>query len=436
MASTYLTRTNASATNNTKYTYSAWIKRASLGTNQALLYNWYDGSNHGYIHFSTGDEISIYDQLSGTDNINIKTVRKFRDVSAWYHIVVAVDTTEATQTDRVKIYINGTVDTNLSRYSQPSSSVSLGMKTNSLTNYFSIGMFVNNSSNHFNGCMSHVHYCDGYAYQASDFGETDANGVWKIKTSPSVTYGTNGFFILKDGNSVTDQSGNGNNWSVGGGTLTNTEDSPSNVFCTLNPLISIGNDAGNQQVLSNGNLHVTGNQPSWCHSRGTFGASSGKWYWEVKVNGSTMGYLNIGVSNAGTNMYGGTVQSLSGNTSIYGDGQYNINGTITGAQSPTFSAGDICGVALNMDSNTVSFYKNGTILSWGTNLSISGGTDDVWLPASAVYNTSQSLDFNFGNGYFGTTAVSSAGTNASGIGIFEYDVPTGYTALSTKGLNL
>ena len=89
-----------------------------------------------------------------------------------------------------------------------------------------------------------------------------------------------------------------------------------------------------------------------------------------------------------------------------------------------------------MDNNTVSFYKNGTILSWGTHLAISGGTDDVWLPASAVYSKSESLDFNFGNGYFGTTAVSSAGTNASGNGIFEYDVPTGYTALSTKGLNL
>jgi Neuraminidase (sialidase) len=84
--------------------------------------------------------------------------------------------------------------------------------------------------------MSHIHFIDGTAYDATAFGEYDANGVWKIKTDPSVTYGTNGFFILKDGNSVTDQSGNGNNFTVAGGTLTNTEDNPSNVFATLNPL--------------------------------------------------------------------------------------------------------------------------------------------------------------------------------------------------------
>jgi hypothetical protein len=100
--------------------------------------------------------------------------------------------------------------------------------------------------------MSHIHFIDGTAYDATAFGEYDANGVWKIKTSPSVTYGTNGFFILKNGNSVTDQSGNSNNFTVAGGTLTNTEDNPSNVFATLNPLIQL-TDA----TLSNGNNSCT-----------------------------------------------------------------------------------------------------------------------------------------------------------------------------------
>jgi hypothetical protein len=93
---------------------------------------------------------------------------------------------------------------------------------------------------YFDGSMSHIHFIDGTAYDATAFGEYDANGVWKIKTSPSVTYGTNGFFILKDGNSVTDQSPNSNNFTVAGGTLTNTEDNPSNVFATMNPLV-VGN---------------------------------------------------------------------------------------------------------------------------------------------------------------------------------------------------
>ena len=106
---------------------------------------------------------------------------------------------------------------------------------------FTIGaQTYNGGSNYnrfFNGSMSHINFIDGTAYDASYFGETDATtGEWKIKTSPSVTYGTNGFFILKDGNSGTDQSGNSNNFTVGGGTLTKTEDNPSNVFATINPL--------------------------------------------------------------------------------------------------------------------------------------------------------------------------------------------------------
>ena len=98
------------------------------------------------------------------------------------------------------------------------------------------GRNLGGNGNYFDGSISHFHFIDGTAYDATAFGEYDANGVWKIKTSPSVTYGTNGFFILKDGNSVTDQSGNSNNFTVGGGTLTKTEDSPSNVFATMNPL--------------------------------------------------------------------------------------------------------------------------------------------------------------------------------------------------------
>ena len=133
-----LVRTNASATNNTKYTYSVWVKRATLGTNQSILYNWYDGSNHAYIFFATDDKLALYDQLGGTDNINMKTSAVFRDVSAWYNIVVKVDTTESTQADRVRVFINGVEDSIGTRSSQPGSSASLGMKTNSLTNYMAI----------------------------------------------------------------------------------------------------------------------------------------------------------------------------------------------------------------------------------------------------------------------------------------------------------
>jgi hypothetical protein len=144
--------------------------------------------------------------------------------------------------------------------------------------------------------------------------------------------------------------------------------------------------------------------------------------------------MNIGVSNTGTNLTFGTAQSQAGNTTIYTDGSKNINGTITSGVFTAYSLGDIIGIAHNADANTVTFYKNGSAIL--SDQPVSGGSETTWTPASAVYNTTGFFSFNFGNGYFGTTPVASAGTNASGNGIFEYDVPTGYTALSTKGLNL
>ena len=138
--------------------------------------------------------------------------------------------------------------------------------------------------------MSHFHFCDGYAYEASDFGSTDSTtGEWKINTSPSVSYGTNGFFILKDGNSVTDQSGNGNNFTVSGGTLTKTEDCPSNVFATFNNLSN--NPNGN---FTNGNNTINTSSPGRGLSISTLGMSSGKYYCEFK-NGTNLNSDGYGI---------------------------------------------------------------------------------------------------------------------------------------------
>ena len=138
------------------------------------------------------------------------------------------------------------------------------------------------SSYYFDGAMSHIHFCDGTQYAASDFGETDATtGEWIIKTNPSVTYGNNGFFILKDGNSVTDQSGaNSNNWTVGGGTLTKTEDNPSNVFATLNASVK----KVSSMSFSNANTTITTSGSQWEGSVTTLAPTKGKWYWEAKYN--------------------------------------------------------------------------------------------------------------------------------------------------------
>jgi hypothetical protein len=431
MASTYLTKTFGTAGNRKTWTYSAWFKIGNVSTGAKRLFTSYDGStatNQSTI--SLADTIQIYNAPSGSSSINLTTNRLFRDCNAWYHIVVAVDTTQTTGSNRVKLYINGVQETSFSIETYGSQNEDFFINS---TNLHTIGRRQDNSQ-YFDGSMSHIHFIDGTAYDASTFGETDANGVWKIKTSPSVTYGTNGFFILKDGNSVTDQSGNGNNFTVGGGTLTNTEDNPSNVFATFNPLITVWSGV---TTLSNGNTTVTNSDATDGSPPTTIGATSGKYYWEMKqenANDVFIGVCGDGfVSDDLANSYSGITSNATTGLLVYNSsGDKVVNGSTSSSFFTSYGSGNIIGIALDLDSatKTVTFYKNGVVDSQGpqnlpTNMQ-SGAVFGV-----AIVDDSATVSANFGNGYFGTTAVASAGTNASGIGIFEYDVPAGYTALST-----
>ena len=434
-SSDYLTRTNSGTGSTSKSTISLWTKRSGISSYQDIWESFNDNSNYFRLRFRDDNRLDMQSDISNSTVFLKRTTRVFRDPSAWYHICVAIDLTQS-NADKIKLYINGTRETAFDSSTDLTSTSQQFVGGGGSYN-FTIGRHPSSDA-YYDGYMAEYVFVDGQALDPTSFGEFDEDsGIWKPIDVSGLTFGTNGFYLdFEDSSALgNDVSGNDNDFTVNNLTaIDQSTDTCTNNFATLNPLISIGSDSGNAQVLSQGNLTVAGNQASWCHSRGTFGASSGKWYWEAKLTG-TMGNVNIGVSNAGTNMFGGTVQSLSGNTSIYGDGQYNINGSITGSQSPTFSSGDICGVALNMDDNTVSFYKNGTILSWGTNLAISGGTDDVWLPASAVYKSdgasSPVIEFNFGSPPY---TISSGNTDGNGYGNFEYAVPSGYYALNTKNL--
>jgi hypothetical protein len=440
MASTYLTRTPSLAGNRKTWTYSAWFKIGNVSTGAKRLFTSYDGStatNQSTI--SLADTIQIYNAPSGSSSINLTTNRLFRDCNAWYHIVVAVDTTQATGSNRVKLYINGVQETSFSIETYGSQNEDFFINS---TNLHTIGRRQDNSQ-YFDGEMSHVNFIDGTQYQASDFGEYDANGVWKINTSPSVTYGTNGFFILKNGNSVTDQSGNSNNFTVAGGTLTNTEDNPSNVFATFNPL-QTGSASVSNAPLTNGNNTFTSSEGAGVYPYyfSTLGMSSGKYYAEFKFVNSDSGTAGIG--NGVADQYSG---SNAYDYSYYYDGRLYNNGSGESTGYGAISNNDILGCALDLDNNKIYFHINGTYQASGDPVAGTGGKS-ITAPASngtgfyqfevgdSGSTSPTTIQTNFGNGYFGTTAVSSAGTNASGIGIFEYDVPTGYTALSTKGLNL
>ena len=451
-----LVRTNASATNNTKYTYSVWVKRATLGTNQSILYNWYDGSNHAYIFFATDDKLALYDQLGGTDNINMKTSAVFRDVSAWYNIVVKVDTTESTQADRVRVFINGVEDSIGTRSSQPGSSASLGMKTNSLTNYMAISSFVNNSSNYLDGYIAEAVYIDGQALDPTSFGEFDEDSpnIWKPIDVSGLTFGNNGFYLdFEDSSALgNDKSGNDNDFTANNLSATNqSEDTCTNNYAIMNPALPLfSSDFRNGAVEWR---TTTNSQYYWANS--TIGVSQGKWYIEAKLQtAADHNYFGISADQPDDNttfLAGGG--GAGGANDLYEWGWKSSDGKIYNntdggtSYGSTYTSGDILGMYLDLDNNKLYFAKNGTIQNSGTGISI---TDPASTPNGVYFiavgdgtsSNSCIWEVGFGNPSYG---VSSANTDPNGYGTFEYSPNDGgsssfdsaakdFYALNTKNL--
>ena len=442
MASTSIYRTMGTATNRNIFTLSMWVKMSKTGSDLSA-YQFCDFYVSADIRISIyhdpNDHLNCYMKGGGYDGNIFVTNAKYRDTSAWYHFVWRFDTTQATASDRVRLYVNGELAT-FSSTNYPSQNFNLQQGTSSYQQF--IGKYGANTDNNFEGLMSHIHFCDGQSYAPTVFGETDSTtGEWKIKTDVTATYGNNGFFILKDGNSVTDHSGNGLSFSTAG-TLTKTEDCPSNVFATGNNLATYWTAA----TFANGNTTQTTQSNNYAFNTSTLGFKTGKFYWEAKI-----------VSSAQSDMFGITGRTNAGATTHE-----------LGKYSDQYAFNSYSGVSRNNSTDTSyasQFNSNGTIVQIAvdmTNLKIHLGVNGVWQNSSNPSNNTGGLaigaistttdgyyfvgigdysngagtySYNFGNGYFGTTAVSSAGTNASGNGIFEYDTPTGYTALSTKGLN-
>lgn len=437
MANTYLERTSwGTPTNTYKATFSAWIKRGTLtSNNERILCARASSANTGEIALQTSNELRIY-QYVGAEQINVKTNRMFRDTSAWYHIVVAFDTTQGTSTDRIKVYVNGVQETSFANTTYPSQNETLAI--NNSLNPTRIGTSSTASDTFFTGSMSHIHFIDGTAYDASAFGETDATtGEWKAKTSPSVTYGTNGFFILKDGNGITDQSGEGNDFTLGGGTLTDLKDNPDNTFATWNPLVitSTGGVAVRTPGFQNSNTTAlfddSGNNE---FALSSLAPSKGKYYAEFKwVNATGNGSSSVGIVKADFILQ----TDINDQGVVYkGDGNKVVNNS-NSSYGASWTTGDIIAIVLDCDSNTVNFYKNNAAQG---SISIDADTDWYMFCSSyALSSVTRSVNANFGNGYFGTTAITTNSGNgyagAEGASKFNYTVPTGYSALSTKGLN-
>ena len=457
MASTRLSKTFSGNGDRQKFTLSMWIKRTSTSQNFIFTSGSYSSTSMNQWFFDNSGIIGMYTyNSSGSVLSNVETTRKFLDTNAWYHFVWRVDTTQSTASDRLRLYVNGVQETTMASTTYPSQNANYLYSESITAQYFGQRADQGNGSS-FDGSMTHIHMCDGYSYDASSFGETDStSGIWKPKTNPSVTYGTNGYFLKMENSGAmgTDSSGNSNTFTVSG-TITQNVDSPSNSFCLFNRLDRwLGTTNNYGDYLSKGNNTVAMASANKGLVRGTLGVEAGKWYWEAQANSVSKGFYGM-TNDLAFNTSSAPHDSTLKAGIYYYEGvpdfrYYSGAGEIT-TDAVSISADDILMFALDMDNKAFYIGKNGTWMASGDPTSGSSKTGaisekfsnpTVWadsgpvFPAVYVSSTSGTIDtdYNFGNGNFGTTAVASANADGNGIGKFEYSVPSGYYAICTKNI--
>ena len=438
---TYLTRTPASTTDAQRktWTYSVWVKPSNIvasgnGGEFAYIYQ-YSGGSSAYVRMDSNYKLRFRDYTNGGSPDYLKiTDRLFRDPSAWYHVVLRHDTTQSTAADRVRLYVNG----ELQEWQNANYPAQDHVGFINSTFPAQIG---ETSSNVLRGSyLSQAIMCAGQSYAPTVFGSTNANGIWVPNSSPSVTYGTNGFKLDFIGTGASadasgfgaDSSGNNNHFaSTGLGTNPSTSDNPYNNFATMNPLIGTQSQT---PTYSKGNTIVTStsNGSYGASALSTFAIDSGKWYWETKLTGDRNNGIAIGLADA-TWAVGSVTDSWFGGSNLNGyafqysnSGQKKVDdgtGTSYGSQ---IQVNDILGTAYDADNNTITWYINGS--SQGQ--AFSSMRNITFVPASYGYYNTQ-WEFNFGNPAF---TIASGNSDANGYGNFEYAVPSGYYALCTKNL--
>lgn len=441
-SSQYATRTFAtSGTSNTIKTFSFWVKRGSLGSRQSM-FGGYDGSsgNNFQIEWESTDTLQLF--FGGAAAYEVTTTQVFRDPSAWYHIVATFDTTQATASNRYKLYVNGTQVTafGTANYPPQNSTVQFGLNNGNNR----IGTWWNASTAMLDGYLTEVNFIDGQALTPSSFGETNTlTGQWVAKKYTG-TYGTNGFYLpFSNGTSTTtlgaDSSGNGNNWTLtnftrsagvsdcwmydvpsGNGSPSATQ--PSSNYAVLQA--PMGNSAGST-TISNANLKATlGGSGIWRSVAGTIAPSSGKWYAEFSQPSGTANMM-VGVSTLSANIF--NVNAFYGITSdswsyYLANGQKYTN-NVGSAYGTAGVVGDVIGIAVDLDNGAVYFSKNGTWVNSGD-------------PTSGASKTGAAWSITTGREYYIGVANASATPNDVNFGqrSFAYTPPSGFKALCTANL--
>ena len=431
--SPYLTWTPASAGNRKTWTWSGWVKRGNLSSYQHIFNAGNPSPSYDALRFSNTDELEFFNGASTSSYF--KTNAKYRDVGAWYHIVVAQDTTQATSTDRIKIYVNGEQVTSFSSSTYPAQNSDFFINSNVLHKLANIS--VSGYSYPYDGYLANVCFIDGTALDPTSFGEyKTGTTLWKPKSDTaiqSLTFGTNGFFLnFSDSADIgADTSGNGNDWTPTN--LASTDvvlDGPytGGNFCVVSPLTKSSGGA-----LQEGNLLIPfgGTYPSTV--MGSMGVSSGKWYWEIRftggayTNGHAAGIATPEMANRNIDPYATTNPY---NHYYDSRGYFYNSGTNTSAS--TFAPNDIIGFALDIDNDEISYYKNGTLV--GSAQSIETG--QTWMPFHKNSSfTALTQRANFGqDSSFNGTVTPQGNTDDNGLGDFYYAPPSGYLALNTANM--
>ena len=395
----YLSWTPGSAGNRKTWTLSLWMKRSNSSTQHTFFGNTNSGGSQGFYGYFNGDHLQIGDFTTGAWSWRLQTTRDFRDVASWYHVVIAFDSTEATSTDRVKIWVNGIQETDFQITSYPSLNYDSYVNN---TQSHSIGRLGDFTGNHeFDGYIAETHFVDGTAYSPTDFGEFYQGGnQWRPISPSGLTYGTNGFYLpftQDTPNLGTDYSGNGNDWTENGSPV-QSGDSPTRNLCTLNEL-----STGTTPTLSNGNLTMaTTSGADLSGVVSTIAPQTGKWYWECEIKAaSTFPFIGIAVqkdvNRASAASRGSTISAAFRPAGVFSS-TTNELGTITGTTTGvSFATNDILMFALDCDNNKLFMGKNGT---WFNSADPVAGTNEQisWVNSNIPIHAAISGYNGQGNG--------------------------------------
>jgi len=414
-------------TSTQKATMSFWLKRTELASGNHLAFVGNAGAEYNWVGFNNNN-LYIY---GGTSSIALRSTAFFRDTSAWYHIVVAYDTTQSTGSNRVKAYVNGVQIT------------AWGVQEDYGTQNNAIGLYDVNLNHYLgwsdaqsqSGYYAEFYLIDGQQLAPTEFGEFDSDtGIW-IPKEYTGTFGNEGYYLdFEDSSNLgLDVSGNSNNFGslYGVSAADQATDTPTNNFCTWNPLWVYAS----QPVISEGATKVRYGDSTDEGAKATIGLTNGKWYWEAKPVG-TIGSQYIGIQTDGDSNISSGANSFQNNYTmvINPTGRYysySDSQSESADQGFDLTTSDWLGIALDMDSSTqtIKYYKNGSLFL--TRDLISNMQGKTVFPFLMNYEN-RSWDINFG-GYTINT-ISSAASDANGYGTFEYAPPSGYYALCTKNL--